>query len=55
MGRGRASGSGSGAKVDLHGMQPTGCMDIDPVPSRGEPCLGLPRKNDQFQLDRTQS
>ena len=36
-------------------MQPIGCMDNDPEPSRGVPCQCLLWKTDQFRLDPTQS
>ena len=29
---------GKGASVEHHGVQPTGCMDNKPEPSRGVPC-----------------
>ena len=44
-----------GASVEHHGVQPTGCMDNEPEPSRGLPVLGLSRKTDQFRLDPTQN
>ena len=32
-------GKHAGASVELHGVQPTGCMDNEPrEPSRGVPC-----------------
>ena len=43
------------ASVENHGVQSTGCMDIEPEPSHSVPCWGLPRKSDQFRLDPTQS
>ena len=33
--------------VEHHGMQLTGCMDIEPEPSHGVPCKGLFRKADE--------
>ena len=31
-------GQASVASVEHHGVQPTGCMDNEPEPSRGVPC-----------------
>ena len=45
----------SRASMEQGGKQPTGCMDIERVPSLGVPCYGLPRITDQFRLDTNQS
>ena len=43
------------ASVEHHGVQPTGCMDNEPEPSRGVPCLAFPGRpaNSGSTLPRT--
>ena len=43
------------ASVEHHGVQPTGCMDNEPEPSRGVPCLAFPGRptNSGTTLPRT--
>ena len=43
------------ASVEHHGVQPTGCMDNEPEPSRGVPCWAFPGRptNSGSTLPRT--
>ena len=41
--------------AEHRGVQPIGCMDNEPEPSRGVPFQGLPRKTDKFRLELAQS
>ena len=49
-GRGEGFRTTTCTSAEHHGMQPTGCMYIEPEPSRGVPCHGLFKKTDESRL-----